>query len=181
MRHSISPWMKDGYYFAWMKDGFPSSGLPVLDRTNKPSPFVGVIKITVAGIRCLDPGGIQNPNPGSGSVIHDKHSGSHFIELSNNFWVKNLKTLCCGSGIRWFFDTGPWMEKFGSGIRDPGSATLDKMLIFCVSEYRASLRVAAWSSGAPSRGSSSTTGFRSRYVPHTSNALGGIYHVVIPE
>ncbi len=64
--------MKDGYNFAWMKDGFPSSRL--LDRPLLTSPFHGVIKISVAdlasGALIRERKKIQIRDPDRGSRIN---------------------------------------------------------------------------------------------------------------
>jgi hypothetical protein len=125
-------WMKDGIRFAWMKeDGFPSTGTVLLDKPLTPSPFVRGDKNQCCGVAepasgALIQGGgggggkiqIWDPDPGSRINILDHISKS----LVTIFWVTNTLALCCGSGsgIRWLFDTGSWLEKFGSGIRNTG-------------------------------------------------------------
>ncbi len=64
--------------------------------------------------------------------IREEHPGLYFRELRNSFsvfWVNNSKILKFfdadmdpGSGI--YFEPGSGIEKFGSGIKHPGSATL---------------------------------------------------------
>jgi hypothetical protein len=68
------------------------------------------------------------------SDLQDKHPGSSFRELSNNFGLKYLYS--CGSEIRFFFNPGSGIEKSVTGIWDgkiwirakhPGSATLKNL------------------------------------------------------
>jgi hypothetical protein len=65
----------------------------------------------------------KNPQDGkkSESGIRDKRSGSYFRELSNNFWVKNIKffvNLVLQNRIR-----NPGWKNPDTGL-NPGSATL---------------------------------------------------------
>jgi hypothetical protein len=51
---------------------------------------------------------------------------NHISEsLETIFRVKNIYIVLCGSGFRNLFDPGSGMEKFGSGIKNPGSTTLE--------------------------------------------------------
>jgi hypothetical protein len=76
-----------------------------------------------------DPGGENNPDPGSGINIPDNFSES----LETVFWLIILNSLM-QIQIRYFFYPGSGMEKLGSGIRqkNPGSATQGIILISAV-------------------------------------------------
>jgi hypothetical protein len=105
-------------------------------------------KISVAdpdpgsGIGCLFDPWIRDPGWEKVSIrIRDEQPGSYFLELRNHFFsffgVKILKFFDedPGSGMETVRIRDPGWKKVESRIRDkhPGSATLQKILIFRVS------------------------------------------------
>ncbi len=79
---------------------------------------------------------VAEPDSGSGSEwkkvrIREKYPGSYFLQLINNFWVKNRylnsllrirgpELLCPGSGL----------EKIDSGINIPDRQHLNHVIIY---------------------------------------------------
>jgi hypothetical protein len=65
---------------------------------------------------------------GSGIWIRDEHPGSYFRELRNYFWVKILKFLDADAAIFLTPGSGIWNGKIRIRDKNPGSATLPRIL-----------------------------------------------------